>query len=135
MTWRHYKRKSVPIIVPNGHSIWHSNRYGTNTQLSTAVYVFYNQAARTTVRVRDRGEKNMSKITGFLAGMMSGALVGTVTALLLAPMSGRELQVRAREEIDNLVDDAKTAAETKRVQLEAQLEAMKAPKTPETEIA
>jgi gas vesicle protein len=85
--------------------------------------------------VRDRGENKMSKITGFLAGMMSGALVGTVTALLLAPMSGRELQVRAREEIDNLVDDAKTAAETKRVQLEAQLEAMKAPKTPETEIA
>jgi gas vesicle protein len=75
----------------------------------------------------------MSKITGFLAGMMSGAIVGSVAALLLAPMSGRELQMRAREELDHLVDDAKAAAETKRVQLESQLEALKAPKTPEVE--
>ena len=75
----------------------------------------------------------MSKATGFLAGMMSGAIVGSVAALLLAPMSGRDLQVRAREELDNLVDDAKTAAETKRVQLEAQLESLKAPKSPEAQ--
>jgi gas vesicle protein len=65
----------------------------------------------------------MSKVTGFLAGMMSGAIVGSVAALLLAPMSGRELQTRAREELDELMED-----ETKRVQLEAQLEALKAPK-------
>jgi gas vesicle protein len=70
----------------------------------------------------------MSKVTGFLAGMMSGAIVGSVAALLLAPMSGRELQTKAREEFDELVEDAKSAAETKRVQLEAQLEALKAPK-------
>ena len=70
----------------------------------------------------------MSKVTCFLAGMMSGAIVGSVAALLLAPMSGRELQSKAREEFDELVEDAKSAAETKRVQLEAQLEALKAPK-------
>ena len=75
----------------------------------------------------------MSKLTGFLAGAMSGAIVGTVSALLLAPMSGRDLQNRAREEFDNLVDDAKSAAELKRVQLEAQLEAMKSPKAGQTE--
>jgi gas vesicle protein len=75
----------------------------------------------------------MSKTTGFLAGMMSGAIVGSVAALLLAPMSGRELQSRAREQVDSLVEDAKSAAETKRVQLEAQLEALKAPKPKETE--
>jgi gas vesicle protein len=77
----------------------------------------------------------MGKVTGFLAGMMSGAIVGSVAALLMAPMSGRELQVKAREEFDELLEDAKSAAETKRVQLEAQLEALKAPKPKETEEA
>ena len=77
----------------------------------------------------------MSKTTGFLAGMMSGAIVGSVAALLLAPMSGRELQSRAREQMDSLVEDAKSAAETKRVQLEAQLASLKAPKAPEKETA
>jgi gas vesicle protein len=71
----------------------------------------------------------MGKITGFLAGLMSGAIVGSVAALLLAPTSGRELQTRTRERFESLVEDARTAAETKRVQLEAQLEALKAPKT------
>ena len=70
----------------------------------------------------------MSKVTGFLAGIMSGAVVGSVAALLLTPLSGRELQSRAREEFDELLEDAKSAAETKRVQLEAQLAALKAPK-------
>ena len=70
----------------------------------------------------------MGKITGFLAGLMSGAIVGAVAALLLAPMSGHELQAQTRDQFDHLVDDARHAAETKRVQLEAQLEALKAPK-------
>jgi gas vesicle protein len=71
----------------------------------------------------------MGKVTGFLAGVMSGAIVGSVAALLLAPSSGRELQSRTRERFETLVEDARTAAETKRVQLEKQLEALKAPKT------
>lgn len=74
----------------------------------------------------------MSKVIGFLAGLLSGAIVGSVSALLLAPMSGRELQNRARDQFDHLVDDARTAAETKRVQLEAQLEALKAPRSPKS---
>jgi gas vesicle protein len=72
----------------------------------------------------------MSKLIGFLAGAMSGAIVGAVSALLLAPMSGQDLQTRAREEFDNLVEDAKSAAELKRVQLETQLEALKSSKPP-----
>jgi len=73
----------------------------------------------------------MGKITGFLAGLMSGAIVGAVAALLMAPMSGHELQAQTRDQLDHLVDDARHAAETKRVQLEAQLEALKAPKPAE----
>jgi len=62
---------------------------------------------------------------------MSGAIVGAVAALLLAPMSGSELQAQTRDQFDHLVADARQAAETKRVQLEAQLEALKAPKPAE----
>jgi len=72
----------------------------------------------------------MGRMTSFLAGVMSGAVVGSVAALLLAPISGRELQSQARERLDTLVEDARSAAKTKRVQLEAQLEALKAPKAP-----
>ena len=73
----------------------------------------------------------MGKISGFLAGVMSGAIVGAVAALLLAPMSGHELQTQTRDQFDHLIEDARHAAETKRVQLEAQLAALKAPKPPE----
>ena len=73
----------------------------------------------------------MGKVSGFLAGLMSGAIVGAVAALLLAPMSGSELQSQTRDQFNQLVTDARHAAETKRVQLEAQLEALKAPKPSE----
>jgi gas vesicle protein len=73
----------------------------------------------------------MRKLGGFLAGLMSGAIVGTVTALLLAPMSGRELQAQTRNQFDTLIKDARNAADVKRVQLEAQLEALKAPRAAE----
>ena len=73
----------------------------------------------------------MAKISGFLAGLMSGAIVGAVAALLLAPMSGSELQTQTRDQFNQLIEDARHAAETKRVQLEAQLEALKAPKPAE----
>jgi gas vesicle protein len=73
----------------------------------------------------------MRRITGFLAGLLSGAVVGAVSALLLAPMSGRELQAQTREQFEGLMDDARSAAETKRLQLEAQLNALKAPKPSE----
>jgi gas vesicle protein len=73
----------------------------------------------------------MRNLSGFLAGLMSGAIVGTVAALLLAPMSGRELQAQTRNQFDTLIKDARQAADVKRVQLEAQLEALKAPKPAE----
>lgn len=76
----------------------------------------------------------MRKMMGFLAGAICGALVGSVSALLLAPMSGKELQHQARDRFDDLVDDARGAAEAKRVQLKAQLETLKAPPKPVVEV-
>ena len=69
----------------------------------------------------------MNKIMGFMAGALCGAVVGAVSALLLAPMPGRELQTRAREEWDTLLSDAQKAAADKRAELEKQLAALKAP--------
>jgi gas vesicle protein len=77
----------------------------------------------------------MNRMMGFLAGLFCGAVVGSVTALLLAPMSGRELQTQARERFDDLFDEAREAAQAKRAQLEAQLAALKARGTPATETA
>jgi gas vesicle protein len=71
----------------------------------------------------------MNRIMGFLAGAFCGAVVGSVTALLLAPMSGRELQAQARERFDDLIEEAREAAQTRRAQLEAQLAALKAPRS------
>ncbi|MGH2523884.1 MAG: YtxH domain-containing protein [Anaerolineales bacterium] len=76
----------------------------------------------------------MNKIMGFLAGALCGAIVGSVSALLLAPMSGRELQSQARDRFEDIVDDARKAATDKRMQLEEQLEALKAPSKPVVEV-
>jgi gas vesicle protein len=69
----------------------------------------------------------MKKTFSFFAGALCGALVGAVTALLLAPMSGQQLQSDARGQFDHVVADARAAAEAKRAQLEAQLAAFKKP--------
>ncbi|MBI5052046.1 MAG: YtxH domain-containing protein, partial [Chloroflexi bacterium] len=42
----------------------------------------------------------MQRTFSFIAGAFCGALVGSVAALLLAPMSGRELQVMGRTRTD-----------------------------------
>ena len=73
----------------------------------------------------------MRRTLSFLAGAMCGALVGAVAALLLAPESGQQLQTQARSQFDHVVADARAAAESKRVQLEAQLAALKAPRAAE----
>lgn len=72
------------------------------------------------------------KITSFLAGALSGAVVGATAALLLAPASGEELRAQARERYETLLRDAREAAATKQAELKAQLEALKAPRTAPT---
>jgi gas vesicle protein len=69
----------------------------------------------------------MRQTFSFLAGAVCGALVGAVAALLLAPTSGRQLQIDARTQFDHVWADARTAAEAKRAQLEAQLASLKKP--------
>ena len=63
----------------------------------------------------------MRRFTTFLAGTLCGALVGAVTALLLAPYAGEELRIRARERIDAFRDEVREAYATRTAQLEAEL--------------
>jgi gas vesicle protein len=67
----------------------------------------------------------MGRFLSFVSGAMLGALVGAVTALLLAPMPGEELQRRARERIEAIRDEVREAYEARLAQLEAELEALR----------
>ncbi|HIE57864.1 MAG TPA: YtxH domain-containing protein [Anaerolineales bacterium] len=70
----------------------------------------------------------MSKSLNFLIGASLGALVGTATALLLAPVSGAELQEQIQAEIERIKHDVKTASAERRAELEAQLEDLRKPR-------
>lgn len=72
----------------------------------------------------------MRRLMMFMAGSFCGALVGAVTALLLAPASGDELRSRLRDRYQGLLDDVREAYESRRAQLEAELESLRTPRTP-----
>lgn len=67
----------------------------------------------------------MRRFFNFLAGALCGALVGGVTALLLAPYSGEELRDRARERADSLRHEVRDAYEARVAQMEAELEGLR----------
>jgi gas vesicle protein len=72
----------------------------------------------------------MNKFMGFLAGAFCGALIGSVTALLTAPMSGKELQAQAKERLDNMVEETRYAAQAKQAELQAKLADLTASRQP-----
>ena len=63
----------------------------------------------------------MSRFLSFMAGVISGALVGSVTALLLAPTSGEELRRQSMERADQFRSDVQLAYEERVAQLETEL--------------
>ena len=67
----------------------------------------------------------MRKTLSFLAGLMVGSVTGGVLALLFAPRSGEEFQGRVKGYAERLIEEGKSAAETRRRELEGQLEAFK----------
>jgi gas vesicle protein len=67
----------------------------------------------------------MNKMFSFLAGALCGALVGSVTALLLTPASGPQLKAEAKARLDAAMKDAREEMEATRQELSAQFERMK----------
>jgi gas vesicle protein len=67
----------------------------------------------------------MRKTFFLIMGMLAGAAVGAVAALLLAPYSGKEMQAQIRTRAQKLIDEGKQAAATRRAELQAQLEGFK----------
>lgn len=62
----------------------------------------------------------MRKFFSFMAGTLCGLLVGAVTALLLAPMSGEELRTAAEARWELSRSEARRAMIERRRELEAE---------------
>ena len=75
----------------------------------------------------------MRRFMNFLAGALCGALVGAVTALLLAPSSGEELQTRIGDQMRSMSDEIRAAYENRVAQLEAELASLRKPPPPADE--
>ncbi|MEA1978740.1 MAG: YtxH domain-containing protein, partial [Chloroflexota bacterium] len=61
-------------------------------------------------------------------GAVCGALIGSVTALLLAPESGEKLRQQIGERTGAFRDEVQGAYTTRLTQLEAELEKLREPK-------
>ncbi len=73
----------------------------------------------------------MQRFGNFMVGIVTGALVGSIAALLLAPMSGEELRTQAAERAEAVRQDVLEAYEARVAQLEAELDRLR--KTPSEE--
>ncbi|MBE2222590.1 MAG: hypothetical protein IAF02_13670 [Anaerolineae bacterium] len=62
----------------------------------------------------------MSRVFSFLAGAISGALVGSVVVILFTPASGEELKQGAIDRWNLTLEEARNARDQKRIELEKQ---------------
>jgi gas vesicle protein len=67
----------------------------------------------------------MRHLMSFLSGILSGAVVGAIAAILLAPTSGKEMIGGIQGRADQLVDNLKSAVEQERQRLEVELASLK----------
>ena len=67
----------------------------------------------------------MSKVLAFLGGLLSGAIVGAVSALLLTPASGTDLKQQAQQRYTDMLEECRKAGEARRAEVLAEFEALK----------
>ncbi len=70
----------------------------------------------------------MRRMFGFMIGIFVGWLVGSTLALLMAPESGEKLRGQLRARSNNFFGEIRSAADTRRKQLEDELAALRAPR-------
>jgi gas vesicle protein len=69
-----------------------------------------------------KGDRSMKKAMAFVFGAVLGGVLGSLTALLLAPSSGEELRSNIRSQVDQIQVEIKEAGNKKREELELQLD-------------
>lgn len=67
----------------------------------------------------------MKSTANFVLGLLLGAAVGGVLALLFAPMPGEQLRVEAKDRANQFATDVKSAVEEERKRLESELASLK----------
>jgi len=67
----------------------------------------------------------MRRFVALFAGLLTGALVGGILALLFAPSSGKNLQEKISDAVDRLAGEVRTAAAERRQELESELEKLR----------
>ena len=71
----------------------------------------------------------MQRILNFLAGAVTGALVGATLMVLLTPAPGETIRSDLRNRVLNLRDEMTQAAANRRADMEAQLANLRAPQS------
>ena len=71
----------------------------------------------------------MRRMLMFAGGLMCGALIGATVVLLLTPASGETVREDAKDRVDGAMSEARRAADRRRRELEAELEAMTNPQS------
>ena len=70
----------------------------------------------------------MRRTLSFLAGAVTGGLVGGVLVVLFTPASGESIRSDLRKRLEGFTDQVRDAAASRRSELEAQLADLRAPK-------
>jgi len=73
----------------------------------------------------------MRRTLSFIYGSIIGGMIGAILALLMAPASGNELRMQVQERVLFIQGELKSAAASRRIELERQLAALRAPRKPE----
>ena len=69
----------------------------------------------------------MNKALRFMGGFLLGAMAGAGTILLFAPSSGEETRQAIRDRVQEILDESRSAAEARRLELTTQFDALKQP--------
>jgi gas vesicle protein len=72
----------------------------------------------------------MQRLFSFLAGVLTGALVGATLMVLFTPASGESIRSDLQKRIQGLRDQMTDAAASRRSELESRLAEMRAPRGP-----
>ncbi len=71
----------------------------------------------------------MEKTLSYLAGAVTGALIGATLVVLFTPASGETIRSDLRNRVNMLRMQMQNAASARRAELEAQLEQLRSPRS------